>query len=160
MKNLEISSIRLLQNKNNYSRYFLFGIIIFAFLGFLDTSYLSIKHFQGLVPDCYLLAGCDVVTTSKYSIIFGVPLAYIGLLYYLILFVLGILYIDTNKEILTNYIFFLVSLGSVSSLYFTYLQFFVIGSLCVYCLTSAFFSTIIFVLSASVQINKRHIKLK
>ncbi len=129
------------------------GILIFSFLGFLDASYLSIKHFQGLPPDCYLLQGCDVVTSSKYSVFFGVPLAYLGFIYYLIIFISTILYLDTKDDRFLKFILGITFFGLLASIWFTYLQFFVIKSICIYCLTSAVFTVALFVLSGLSVVN-------
>ncbi len=116
---------------------------IVAFVGFLDASFLTAKHFSGEVPPCFLTSGCDVVTTSTYSKFLGIPVALMGLLYYLGQLILMMYYVDKKK----NEVLPLISLGAVLafgfSLWLTYTQVFLIKSYCIYCLFSAGISTIL-----------------
>jgi len=122
----------------------------FAFLGFLDASFLTANHFSGEVTPCFITSGCDTVTTSVYSKIFGVPVALLGLLYYVGQLILMMYYVDKgNRKILP-----LVVLGTVVgflfSMWFLYAQIFIIRSYCIYCLFSVATSTILFGLGISI----------
>lgn len=124
-------------------------IIVFfivAGLGFGDAMFLSIEHYRGEIPPCSLTGGCETVTTSEYSKIMGIPVAYTGVLYYLGILLLLVLYVDLKKVIFVKAIFIFTAIGFLGSLYFTFLQFFVIKALCPYCLFSALTSTILFFL--------------
>jgi uncharacterized membrane protein len=61
-------------------------IVAFALslIGFGISMYLTIDHFQGIAPYCSSkgFVDCQLVTTSKYSYIFGVPVSLLGLLFY------------------------------------------------------------------------------
>ena len=123
------------------------AILAIAFIGFLDATYLTVKHYQEVIPPCTLTEGCEAVLTSKYNNFFGIPVALFGSLYYLAIFFGIFAYLNNpnNTKILT-----LTAratwLGFVMSLYFAYLQIFIIKSLCIYCLFSALTSTLIFIL--------------
>lgn len=119
---------------------------IVAVLGFADATFLSIEHYRGEIPPCSLTGGCEKVTTSEYSTILGVPVAYTGFLYYLAVLVLLVLFVDLKKELFVKGLFALTTVGFLFSLYFTFLQFFVIKAICPYCLFSAGTSTILFLL--------------
>ncbi len=119
---------------------------IVAGLGFIDATFLSVEHYRGEIPPCSLTGGCETVTTSEYSKIMGIPVAYTGALYYLIVLILLILYVDLRREIFIKGIFGLTTIGFLGSIYFTFLQFFVIKAICPYCLFSALTSTILFFL--------------
>ncbi len=123
-------------------------VLVFALVGFLDATYLSIKHYTGGTLPCSILDGCDTVTTSAYASFGPVPVALLGALFYLSVIVLAILRLqnqDSAKPL--NLIFWLSSLAFLASLWFVYLQFFVIKALCLYCLISATTSTLIFLLA-------------
>lgn len=120
---------------------------ILSIVGFVDASFLAVEHYMGKIPPCSLTNGCEKVTTSDYSVIFGVPVALAGALYYLSLIVLLILFLDIKKPIFIKIFISLTGLGFISSIFFTYLQFFVIKAICPYCLLSAFTSTSLFFLS-------------
>jgi uncharacterized membrane protein len=55
-----------------------------SLIGFGISLYLTIEHFQGKLLPCPANAvfNCQKVTTSKYSHVFGVPVALLGLLFY------------------------------------------------------------------------------
>lgn len=82
--------------------------------------------------------------------IFGVPLALIGLIFYCVEFAaLFLAIVRKNKKF--EAIVLLLSLGGFGfSLYFVYLQAFVIGALCKYCMGSALISSLYFFVSWSV----------
>lgn len=121
-------------------------IVGLAGLGLIDTIYLSYKHATSSDLICNFLDGCNVVTTSVYSKLFGViPLAYLGLAFYL--FLLFVIFAKvragkfTTEKILKN----LISVGFAFSLYYLYLQVFVIKALCIYCLVSLTINALMFV---------------
>lgn len=134
-------------NKYGHCGTIAFGWLIVGFVGFLDATYLSIEHFRNAAPHCLLLKGCDVVTTSKYAVMFGVPVALMGAIYYCLIIILSFAYLDSRNTLIRKIIIPLTGAGFVASLYFVYLQFFVIRALCVYCMGSATTGTILFVLS-------------
>ena len=59
-----------------------FWLVAATLVGLGDTLYLSYYHLLGLVPGC-AIGGCEIVLGSVYSHPFGVPFAYIGLVYYI-----------------------------------------------------------------------------
>src|SRR5215831_8150461 len=61
-------------------------MLVLAICGFLLTSYLTWTAFRGSnVKGCAVGAGCDVVLTSKWARILGLPTSFWGLLTYLAL---------------------------------------------------------------------------
>lgn len=124
-----------------------FAFIVVAFLGFLDASYLTAHHYSGVLPPCFITQGCDVVTTSAYSTILGIPVALLGTLYYLTVLVLGFIYIDKKKDwVILKALPVVNTLGLLASAWFVYAQVFIIHALCMYCLLSAASSTTLFIL--------------
>ena len=122
------------------------SFLTLSLIGFLDASYLAVKHYLGEPVVCSLLEGCEEVLTSKYAIVAGVPVALFGVFYYLAVFILIILYCDTGKTQFLRFAAYLTILGFAASLWFVYLQLFVIGAICLYCMASAITSTILFML--------------
>ena len=78
--------------------------------------------------------------------LFGIPLATWGVLFYLGIGFLALLYMDTKNLIVGKLIVVATTLGFLSSLYFIYVQKFLIKAFCVYCILSAIISTILFAL--------------
>jgi len=121
-----------------------------ALLGFADATYLSIEHLRGAVPNCTLLEGCDVVTTSAYSEIFGIPVALGGSFYYLTIFLLLAGFLDTKKETLLHIASMLTPLGFLFSAWFVYVQLIILEAICIYCMGSAISSTLLFLLGMMI----------
>jgi uncharacterized membrane protein len=55
-----------------------------SIIGFGISMYLTIDHFQGVAPICSSkgFVNCELVTTSKYSYILGIPVSLLGLLFF------------------------------------------------------------------------------
>lgn len=134
-----------MQYKQSLPNWLLFSLIIISFLGFMDASYLTIQHFTGATLNCSIIKGCDVVTSSKYSQIFGIPIALFGLLYYLTILIGTLIYYDTRNIKIIKVIQPLTVLGFLFSGWLIYAMFFLIKALCQYCLLSALTSTLLFI---------------
>jgi uncharacterized membrane protein len=85
--------------------------------------------------------------TSKYAVIGGIPLALLGSLYYLAIFLLTVAYYDRKHLYILSIIARLTTLGFLVSLILIYLQAFIIRAFCFYCLLSALTSTGLFMLA-------------
>ncbi|OGC46755.1 MAG: hypothetical protein A3A94_01950 [Candidatus Portnoybacteria bacterium RIFCSPLOWO2_01_FULL_43_11] len=128
-------------------KWILAAFIVFGFIGFLDAAYLTIEHYnQGILP-CYIFEGCDKVTTSKYSEVFGLPVAMFGAIYYLLIVLTAIFYFDAKNKTALNILKIFPSAGFLASIWFVYVQLFVIEAICFYCMISAVTSTALFILS-------------
>lgn len=121
-------------------------LIVSAF-GFADATYLTTQHYLGLPVACSILEGCEQVTTSPYSLIFGIPIALLGSLFYLTILILSVIYLDSKKIKFLNLITKITPFGFLASLYFVYLQVFVIKAICLWCMGSAITSTLLFIFS-------------
>ncbi|HBH71730.1 MAG TPA: hypothetical protein DDX26_02610 [Candidatus Yonathbacteria bacterium] len=128
----------------------LWSLIGLALVGFTDSAYLLAKRISGAPIPCFITSGCDTVSKSPYSVLFGIPLSAWGVLFYLGIGFLALLYIDTKNLIVAKLIPFATTLGFLSSLYFVYVQKFLIGAFCIYCILSAIVSTLLFALGVVV----------
>lgn len=124
----------------------LFWIVVaLALIGFADSTFLLAKRVSGGPIPCVLgFTGCDTVSKSPYSVFLGIPLATYGMVFYLAIGLLTLLYIDTKKVLFARLILPATALGFLMSAYFIYIQKFLIGAFCVYCVFSALISTILF----------------
>jgi uncharacterized membrane protein len=120
-------------------------LLALAMVGLGDTLYLSYFQYLNLVPGC-AIGGCEEVLTSVYSKFMGVPLSYIGLVYYAYLFCLSILMtIEPNSRALALGALAYTAIGFVRSVLFIfYIQLTLIGALCFYCAISAGIATLAF----------------
>jgi uncharacterized membrane protein len=109
-------------------------LLVLAVLGFLISTYLTWTHFAGLTPVCTGSGeGCETVQSSRYATILGIPVALLGLIAYG-----GLIFSAAVWREAGIYLGFLITLvGTLFSAYLTYLEIFVIGALCQWCLASA-----------------------
>ncbi len=128
-------------------------IVLFcaALAGFADSAYLTAQHIRGVIPPCVLLTNCEKVLTSQYATIGTVPVSALGLAYYGFVLVLLIAYLDMKDRRILHWLSWLVSAGMLATLYFLYVQLFVIGALCPYCLVSTASTAILFTVSVYIM---------
>ncbi len=109
-------------------------MLAISIVSLLDAGYLTVKHFENQAPNCSVIQGCDKVTTSEYSMVLGIPTAFVGALYYLIVFSILILFLIKKHR---RYFVTAVLAGipaAMMAVWLLYLQGFVIGAFCEYCL--------------------------
>lgn len=121
--------------------------IVTSLAGLADSSYLTSKHFAGSSVPCNLFSGCETVLSSSYSEFFGIPTALFGAVAYFTAFSLALL-TYFGRERLWSLFGMLASLMFVFSVWFVYLQAFVIKAFCQYCLVSAATSVLLFLIFA------------
>lgn len=141
-------------------RRLVWGLLAIAPLGFLDATYLSVEHFLNRVPPCTIVHGCEAVTTSSYAVLFGIPMALLGALYYLAIILALVYYMDAKKTWIIKWTARLTVVGFLFSLYLVYLQLFVIHAICLYCMVSALSSTALFILGQLVLRSHRSYVMK
>jgi len=113
------------------------------------SLYLSITHYLGYAVPCSVTHGCETVLNSKYSVVWGVPLSVLGVVFFFSVFVSSLL--------ANHYVFFkklltvLLSIGSLASLVFLSLQFFVIKKICEYCFTTDSLTIIMLLLDINIE---------
>lgn len=122
---------------------------VVALVGLADSIYLTVSHFTAEPVPCSLIEGCEKVLTSAYAEIGGVPTAAFGVLAYFAAFSLALLAAFGNRSMWTLFGVQVVIMAAFT-LWLLYLQAFVIGAFCQFCLISAattFLLLMIFVIS-------------
>jgi uncharacterized membrane protein len=100
--------------------------------------------------------GCEQVTTSSYSLILGIPVALLGAIYYLVVFAISLRYVEKKQAKLLQVLHLITGVGLIMSLWFIYVQAFIIKAWCLYCLGSAVSSTLLFILGYLAVHKKWH----
>jgi|ETNmetMinimDraft_16_1059900.scaffolds.fasta_scaffold329785_1 uncharacterized membrane protein len=126
-------------------------ICLFAILGLYLSYYLWVKKQQDTEFNCPLKGKCHDVVHSQYSKFFGIPIELTGMIYYSVILI-GYSLTYTRTSLITTDVLFLISTAAVSfSVYLTIIQIFVLRKLCTWCLVSALFSMVIFILAMRVS---------
>jgi uncharacterized membrane protein len=129
----------------------LYGVAaVVSLVGLADAIYLTVEHLSGRSVRC-TLSGCSEVLSSPYASVRGIPLAAIGAFAYFTVFSLATL-AAFGYRIAGKLLTFIVGAMFLTTLWLLYLQAFVIGHFCQYCLLSALVTTTLTVL---VIISKR-----
>lgn len=116
-----------------------------ALVGVVDSVYLTVHHFTDEPVPCTITGGCESVLTSSYAEIAGIPLAAFGAAAYFTAFSLSLLAAFGDKRMWAAF-GVLVSLMAGFSIWLIYLQGFVIGAFCQFCLLSALTTFSLFLL--------------
>jgi uncharacterized membrane protein len=120
-----------------------------AFIGLSDSIYLSYIKLSHNEAFCAGIGECDVVNTSPYSEIAGIPMALLGASAYIALVIL--LIVEGRRGFWKNnslLIFFGITLiGLLYSAYLTYIEVAVIHAICPFCVLSAVAMLVLFVVS-------------
>lgn len=140
------------QSRLSVPVWFLATLSIVSVIGFLDATYLTVNHVLFGSTPCTLLKGCEIVTSSVYSTIGGIPIALFGALFYLTILLLTLWYWDSKQSWALLAVAYLSMPAVVVAVILVGLQAFVLKAFCLYCLISALSSSIIFILGLSYLI--------
>ncbi len=131
------------------------GLIIFAIVGLIDASYLTYHHYTNSKLICNL-SSCDVVLSSSYSVIFGIPVALFGIVFYLVVLAMSLYFLI--RKTYNHLLLIWASIGLISTFYLLIIQGFILHAWCQYCILSAITSFSIFLASVFLAQHARKTK--
>lgn len=109
---------------------------VLAALGVAVSAYLTYLYYsESTAALCTEGSGCDIVRSSSYSIILGVPIALLGVVGFALILGISFSRLSPFRKGLSMYILALA--GVTFSAYLTYLEIAVIHAICPYCVVSA-----------------------
>lgn len=122
---------------------------LLALLGLGVAAYLAYVEMTQVKAVCGPIGECNIVQSSPYAQLFGVPIAVWGLLSYL-----AILALWAGRQLLSGTLVtwcsrglvLLTGFGTLFSIYLTLLELFAIKAVCLWCLSSAVLTTVIMLL--------------
>jgi uncharacterized membrane protein/thiol-disulfide isomerase/thioredoxin len=125
------------------------AIPILALVGLGIATYLSYVEITHVEAICGPISGCNFVQSSPYARILNIPVAVLGVLYYL---GIGVLWAGqrslsrrwANRSVLG--LLGLTFIGILFSIYLTFLEIFVVRAICMWCLGSALAATVLMLL--------------
>jgi len=126
------------------------AIVLLALVGLLVATYLWLYKI-GVIGELQCgTGGCEVVQTSRYADLFGIPVAFYGVAGYAVLFVLGLAGLQPARagdRRLAVLVAALATAGFAFTLYLTSLELLVLHAICRWCIASAAIMTAIWVLA-------------
>ena len=125
---------------------------VVACLGLVIASYMAYVEIGGNEAVCGAVGDCNTVQQSEYAEVFGlIPIGLLGVLGYVMILAVWLVsrradgwLADTAQALLLGFSLF----GTAFSIYLTFLEPFVIGATCAWCLTSAMLMILILCLQA------------
>ena len=150
---LAVMAVRWRDQKKTKKRLMLhWAVPLLALVGLVVAGYLAFIESTGGEAVCGPVGDCNTVQQSEYAFLFGVvSVGLLGMLSYIA--ILSAWLIDRwGSEQLADLaqvaIFLMAFVGTLFSIYLTFLEPFVIGATCAWCLTSAVVITALMLLSA------------
>jgi uncharacterized membrane protein len=125
------------------------AIPILAIVGMGIAGYMTYVESTQTLAVCGPVGDCNAVQQSEYARLFGIlPIGMLGLLGYgMILIAWALSRIRVLRKAAALALLFMALVGVLFSIYLTFLEPFVIGAACAWCLTSAIVMTALFVLA-------------
>ena len=126
------------------------AIALLALVGLFVALYLWLHALGFGGPIKCGTGGCETVQTSQYAVLFGVPVAFYGVVGYLAILIVALVALRPAALLEPKWNQLLVALTTVGVLftaYLTYLELFVIHAICRWCVGSAVVITAIWIVS-------------
>ena len=131
-------------------------IPLLSVIGIGVAGYLAYVELNQVEAVCGPVGNCNTVQQSEYATLFGIlPIGVLGIMGYLVIIILWLarlLDLPGYTRILNLGLFGITLFGLLFSIYLTFLEPFVIGATCIWCLSSAVIMAILFLLAA-VKLN-------
>jgi len=128
-------------------------IPVLSVIGIAVAGYLAYVELNQVEAVCGPVGNCNTVQQSEYATLFGIlPIGVLGVMGYLVIIILWLarhLDLPGFSRILNLGLFGVTLFGILFSIYLTFLEPFVIGATCMWCLSSAVIMTLLFLLAAS-----------
>jgi uncharacterized membrane protein len=112
-------------------------IVVLALVGIVLSAVSLVNHYKKSPSefcDIDQTFNCDIVNRSQYSKLFGIPVAGIGVLGYLVL--LGLSRANREKKLFSSLLILGSLIGLAFSLYLTYVEVRILATYCILCLGS------------------------
>ena len=131
--------------------WFKWSVPILAIGGLAVAGYFTFLELTGGQAMCGPAEGCNAVQNSRYAILFGIiPMGIFGLAGYIAILAAWSVWQygpDSMKKLGASAMWGFCVFGVLFSAYLTFLEPFVIGSTCMWCITSAVFMVILLLVS-------------
>lgn len=112
-------------------------IFVLSLLGLLVASFLFYEYNIAGTIVCPTGEGCDIVRASPYSSFLGISTPFLGIVFYFTMAILSVVHShDLPKKLARKLQLLVAVMGVGFGVYLTYLEAFVIGAYCFWCVLS------------------------
>ncbi len=123
------------------------SVAVLALVGVLVALYLTLYKIGVMGELTCTVGSCETVNLSQYATFLGLPVAAWGLGFYIVVFGVALLSLQSRfaDSLLVSWLLVALSgWGVLFSAWLTYLELFVINAICMWCVISAIIVTLIF----------------
>jgi uncharacterized membrane protein len=125
---------------------------LLAVTGLIVAGYLAYVETQAVTAVCGPVGDCNAVQTSEFAYLFGIPIGVLGVVGYMAILVVWAWGRWRANETAMLVILGMSGLGVLFSIYLTYLEPFVLGAVCAWCLTSAVVMALLLMVSVKTAL--------
>jgi uncharacterized membrane protein len=122
--------------------------VALATIGTAVSGYLTWVHYSGSLALCVGVGGCEAVQTSRYAMLGEIPVALIGLAGFALILVVAVARLRFSRPGLDLALFALSLAATLYVAYLSYVEVFVLGAICPWCVSVAICAPAIFILAA------------
>ena len=120
---------------------------VVAAIGTLVSAYLTWVHYSGNLALCIGVGGCEAVQNSRFSVVGPVPIALIGLAGFIAMLAVALLRLRDDAPAWSDTALFGLSLAATLYVaYLTYIELFVLGAVCPWCVMVAVCAAVVLAL--------------
>ncbi len=103
-----------------------YSLLILSILGIVISVYLLIVHYSNIPIACpqTTLVNCDLVLKSSYAVLFGIPMPFYGIFFFLV----SIFFLNRIK-----FLIWWLSIGIIFVFYLLYTELFRLHAICLWC---------------------------
>ncbi len=115
-------------------------VSLVTLVGVMVSAYMAYVEMTANPAVCGVIGDCNAVQQSEYASLMGIPIGVIGVIGYLMMFILNITINRVPPKYRWQFLFMLKVLvggAAVFTIYLTFLEPFVIGAVCAWCLLSS-----------------------
>ena len=121
-------------------------VAVFSGIGLVISAYLTWVHYSGDLALCIGVGGCAIVPGSRVAVVGGVPGALIGLGGFALLVAMALVRLREAAPVWADTTIFALSIAATLYVaYLTYIELFVLGAVCPWCVAVAVCSVIVLV---------------
>ena len=124
------------------------GLALVSAAGIALAAYLTYVHYKPAALICSIGGGCETVQHSKYATIVGIPVAILGLAFWIAALVLVL----WDSELARTLVLALALIGVAFSIYLVVLQLVVIDATCTWCMLNDLVLAPLFLLLALARL--------
>lgn len=132
------------------------GLVLVSFLGLLVSGYLFIHYVSPEPISCISGEGCLAAQLSDFASFLNIPTPAYGVVFYLILGILGALWSGATKKKILPLLVILVGSGLAVSLFLSGIEAFVLKAWCSWCVASALLVIVASFMTARVVLENKN----